>query len=172
MEFALLYAVTMLYSIAGFDDDDEDKGAQWKKVKSLSGPLPFPGVVEDPENPFNFEGFLRQHALLLLMNIRAENEQFIPLPTHGLSDLSKMRDNMFIVLSPSFDMVIKMLSNIDRSKDDFYQKDTGGPYSWQKEGSWKIWNDIGKMFGLSGQSVSPGSGAEKFQRYRQQARKR
>ena len=172
MEFALLYAVTMLYSIAGFDDDDEDKGAQWKKVKSLSGPLPVPGVVEDPENPFNFEGFLRQHALLLLMNIRAENEQFIPLPTHGLSDLSKMRDNMFIVLSPSFDMVIKMLSNLDRSKDDFYQKDTGGPYSWQKEGSWKIWNDIGKMLGLTGQSVSPGSGAEKFQRYRQQARKR
>jgi hypothetical protein len=41
--------------------------------------------------------------------------------------------------------------------DKALYKQEVGPYSWQKEGSYKIWNHIGQIFGLSGKNVIPPS---------------
>jgi len=186
-EFVMLNAlIYLMMAWYGFEDDDDDK---WEKLRAKSGPLPMPFVDSErfEDRPFNFggwpftddQGWIDNHALLLLMNIRAENEQFIPLPGYGLSDLTKMRENMWIVLNPTLDAITKMLQNetiISAEESDYY-KDDAGPYTWQSggddfEGSWKGYNVIGKMFGWSGQSTDPGTGMERFWEYRQQARKR
>ena len=41
-----------------------------------------------------------------------------------------------------------------RSEDAVYSQDVG-PYSFQKEGKYKLWNRLGKIFGVSGKNASP-----------------
>ena len=50
-----------------------------------------------------------------------------------------------------------------------YAKDVG-PYSWQKKGSNKFWNVLGKTFGISGSTVDPAVGIQNFSTVRQRFR--
>ena len=40
------------------------------------------------------------------------------------------------------------------SKKAIYQQDVG-PYSWQEEGNYKVYNHLGALIGLSGKNAAP-----------------
>ena len=46
---------------------------------------------------------------------------------------------------------LHLLSNDNRA---YYTRDVG-PYSWQKEGAPKIFNDFGYLFGFTGNQIDP-----------------
>ena len=169
LEFAMLNLTVLAYGLVGYNDDDEDR---WKKMKKLSGPLP--GFFVEDDREFKLGGYLQQHLLYLLMNIRAENEQFIPLSKYGLKDLSQMKNVSSVVFGPTTDTYVKIITDMNEEffgegKKSRYKKDVG-PYVWQKEDSFKIWNNAFKAFGITGSSMDPYLGARNFNSFRQRFR--
>jgi hypothetical protein len=161
MLLAINLAMTLLF---GWDPDDDDK---YEKLRARSGALPFPFVPTDPKRPdFNGWGFLENHMLFLLMNVRAENEQFLPLPKIGLDDYTAMLDLKSIAFGPTvqtyqqlIDDAIDIMAGNERAK---YTRDVG-PYAWQKDDSHKIWAHIAGMLTFKGSSVDPAVGIKNFQ---------
>jgi hypothetical protein len=148
--YVLYLAISMMF---GFDPDDEDK---YEKLRDKSGPLPFLGVRD--EGDFDFKGYMENHAMLLLMNIRAENGQFMPLPGLGLNEYMEHLNFKSIAVGPTLDAYTDILEDLlyMATGDDSarYARDAG-PYRWQSEGEYKIWNRMARVFGLTGSSVDP-----------------
>ena len=154
---AISYAVFLLF---GFDDNDDEK---WDKLKAMSGPMPFPFV--ESENEFNPVGFAKLHALNLLMQVRAENEQFLPLPGVGLDDYLNLTDLKSIALGPTTDTwtaAITDLYNIAVNNEDAYYTRDVGPYVFQKKESPKLLAKLAKILGFTGSAVDPAKGIQSF----------
>jgi hypothetical protein len=158
-EMGMLIALPLVMSLLlGWDPDDEDRFA---KLRNKSGALPFIFSADDPNREFNLSGWFENHALLLLMNIRAENEQFVPLPGYGLSSLTSMIDLKSIVFTPtikSYKQIIENSADIAMGGSKSYYKRTVGPYDWQQEGSNKIISMLAKMAGFTGSAIDPAKG--------------
>lgn len=159
----LILMSTLLPAMFGWDDSDEDRYA---KLRAKSGALPFLFTEDDPSRPFDMGGWLSNHALLMLMQTRGENDQFLPFPSLGLNDYKQWLDVKSMVFGPTLKTYMDisqdlgyMLTGDDKA---YYQKDVGA-YSWQKEDEAKIWNHIAKAFGLSGSSMDPASAVKSYQ---------
>jgi len=170
-EVGSLVAINLIMGLAlGWDPDDDDK---YEKLRQRSGALPFPMVPEDPDRPFNGWGYLENHMLYLAMNVRAENEQFIPLPGYGLDDYSAMLDMKSIAFGPTvqtYKDIFEDALDIIQGDESAYYKRQVGPYEYQQEGGAKIWAHIGRTIGLSGSSIDPAKGIKGFQSVQARAR--
>lgn len=164
-EVSALLAMSMLLGpLFGWDPDDEDR---YEKLREKSGAMPFLGMTEeDAGYPFHMSGFLSNHALNLMMQVRAENEQFLPLPGFGLDDFGTYLDIKSIAAGPTLIKYGKILNDIALLVADdqraYYQRDVG-PYRWQQEESAKIWNHLLGTIGLTGSSTSPDVTIKNFQ---------
>lgn len=170
-EVGSLVALNLIMGLAlGWDPDDENK---FEKLRDRSGAMPFPMVPEDPDRPFNGWGYLENHMLYLAMNVRAENEQFIPLPGYGLDDYSAMLDMKSIAFGPTvqtYKDIFEDALDIVQGDESAYYKRQVGPYEYQQEGGAKIWAHIGRTMGLSGSAVDPAKGIKSFQSFQARAR--
>ena len=162
--FALDIAQIMIVSaiaamIFGYDDDDEDR---FNKLKAKSGAL--------GDEDFRLDGWLSNHALVLLLKTQSENQSFIPLPRLGLNNYLDLAGTTSIAFGPTITAAAQLLTDLamhampGENEHLYYQRDTG-PYSWQKEGSAKIWNHLFTTAGFSGSQVSPIKGLQSFETF-------
>ena len=159
----LLIMSSLLGPLFGWDGDDEDR---FEKLKAKSGPFPSFFVEDDPNRPFSFEGWLSNHALMMMSKVRAENDQFLPFPGLGLNDYKEMLDLKSIVFGPTLKnylSAVQSLGYLATGDDKAYYKKDVGPYEWQKEDETKLWNYIGKSIGISGSSLDPATSFKTFQ---------
>jgi len=167
-EMGLLIVLSALTAFMwGWDDDDEDR---YEKLRARSGHLPWP-FTEDAS--FNLGGWISLHTMNLAMQVRAENEQFIPWIGFGLDDLASFTDLKSLAFGPTTDSYITILgdiSDIVTGSDTQYYKRRVGPYDWQQEGSRKIWNHFFKMFGVNGAALSPADAITNFDKAKRLSR--
>jgi hypothetical protein len=163
---AMMQAITEVAAISfmglligflfGWDDEDEER---YEKIRQRSGALPIPGVAEDFDREFNLPGFMGLHLQNLMMQVKAENEQFIPWPGYGLGNVRTVLDLKSIAFGPTIDTYGKILQNVaywaDDSDKQFYKRRVG-PYEWQDQGGRKLWASIAKMLSLTGSNIDPG----------------
>lgn len=155
VDLVQIFAISAIAALLfGYDDDDDDKIA---KMKAKSGAL--------GDDDFRLDGWLSQHALLLLLKTQQENQSFIPLPGFGLKNYIDFSSSTSLAFGPTITGGAKLLTQLSRhalpgEDDDLYYKRDMGPYPWQKEGEAKIWTTFGNMVGFSGTQVSPGKGLE------------
>jgi soluble cytochrome b562 len=137
MEGLLLFILASIVGswMFGYDPEDEER---WAKIKA--------------RGETNI-GYLENHLLYLLMMTQVENQAFFP----GLG--TKAMFNYFgsttIATQNTIKVYIKIMGNLwDMSLDNpdaVYSQDVG-PYSWQKKGKYKLWNNIGTMYGVKGKN--------------------
>lgn len=148
--------------LGGFDPDDPDR---YEKLREKSGPLPLLGISPD-EDPFKLAGFLQVHAGLLMMQIKAENEQFAFWKPKQV--LEPMLDLKSIGFGPTLNAYMNIGSdivNMIEGSDKAYYTKRVGPYIWQQEGGAKIWSHAAKMWGINASSVSPADALKNFQTF-------
>jgi LysM repeat protein len=134
--------VTYLF---GYSSGDEDRFAKMKMRQERYG----------------VGGWLANHALYQLMMVQRENQSFIPIPGVGMDEWLDFTETSSIVVGPTLSLYSKIVTDLGlilTGNDKAVYKQEVGPYSWQKEGSYKIWNHIGQIFGLSGKNVIPPAG--------------
>ena len=152
--FVTLAAGMLIKLLFGYDDDDEDR---FEKLRQKSGSMPLPFTNESPYE-FNFGGYMSNQALFLAKATLNENTAFLPFPGMGLDDYRAILDFNSIAFGNTLSNYVKILDNLTGmmfgDEGAYYKKDIG-PYAWQDEGSAKIWNYIGKSFGLSGSQTDP-----------------
>jgi hypothetical protein len=165
IEIGSLFMMGFLMAmIWGWDPDDEDR---YEKLRARTGHLGFFGLTAEnkPGNEFDLGGFISLHSLNLMMQIRSENEQFIPWPGYGIDNMSTIVDLKSLIFGPTTDtygQVLQDFGNIwNDSPRQFYQRRTG-PYEWQQKGGRQLWAHIAKSFGLTGQSLDPAQGITNF----------
>ncbi len=163
-EIAVLMIMSMLLpALFGYDPDDEDRYA---KLRKKSGPMPFLFVDEDPTRPFDMGGWLGNHMLLMIAQIRGENDQFLPFPGFGANDYEQYTDIKSLVMGPT----IKSLFNITEDlgymvtgDERAYYKRNVGSYSFQDEDSLKLWSHLAKTVGLTGGTIDPAVAMKNYQ---------
>lgn len=163
-EIGVLMLMSMLLpALMGYDPDDEDRYA---KLRRKSGPLPFLFVDDDPNRPFDMGGWLGNHMLLMVSQIRGENDQFLPAPGFGLNDYEQYLDIKSLVMGPT----IKSLFNVSQDlgymvtgDERAYYKRNVGSYSFQDEDSLKLWSHMAKMVGLTGGTIDPAVAMKNYQ---------
>jgi len=163
VEVGQLIGMTLIANLF-FDWDSDDKD-RYEKLRAKSGALPFPGV-EDPNHPFEVSGFLSNQSLNLLMQIRAENQQWLPIPGLGLKDYVQALDWKSVMLGPTIAAYTNMaqdLTNAAVGNEAAYYKRDVGPYQWQKEESAKFWNHLAKTVGITGTTMDPVMAIKNFQ---------
>ena len=167
-EIASVVLLGIMYSwLFDFDPDDEEK---YEKLRQKSGPLPFPFVGEDSEHPFHPGGWMSNQMLQVMMQVRAENDQWLPFPGFGMDNYAQQLALKSFAYGPTIESYVKILSDLymmgtgdDRSD---YMRDIG-PYDWQKADSEKIWNHAFKMFGITGSTMDPVLAIKNFQSWQQ-----
>jgi len=169
-EFALLLLVSAIIALAfGWDPDDDDE-ERYKKLRKKSGALPWFGIEDDSSRQFNVAGWLELHALNLMIQIRAENEQFLPIPEKilgfgGIDNYFEMVDLKSIVAGPTTDSWQQMFDDaiaILRGEEGAYYSRDVGPYDFQKKGAAKIEAKIARMLGFTGSTMDPANAIQKF----------
>jgi len=166
-EMVMLFITGTLIGLMGYDEDDPDRN---KKLRKLSGNLQIPFLTEKGKNEadFNMGGFIQQHATLGLLNIKAENKQFIPFPGYGLNSYFEMFKSQSIAIDPFLGTVISTLDELVGlslgHKSSYYKRDMG-PYAWQKKEDAKIFNNIFKVMGLTGGTLDPSKAADNVQKF-------
>lgn len=163
-EIGALYVMGLLIgSMWGWDDDDEDR---FKKLRERSGPI----GSED----FDLGGFMSLHSMNLMMQIRAENEQFIPWPpSRAVDNVSTMIDLKSLAFGPTTDAyadIAEDLGNMWEGNDKQFYKRQVGPYEWQDKGGSKLWNHVFKSFGITGTSIDPATAITNFQKNQARAK--
>lgn len=172
-EIVLMIALIQLYqSLFDWDPDDEDR---FEKLRKKSGAMPFFGLVpEDPDRPFELDGWLSNHMLNLMMQIRSENDQWIVWPGMGLENYQTAIDVQSYAYGPTIEAYFKLINDLWLAGTDddraYYQRDIGA-YSWQKEDSFKFWNHLLKAFGLTGSFLDPATAIKSFVSMQQPGRK-
>jgi hypothetical protein len=161
-EVATLFLVGMLSAmiLGGFDPDDPDR---YQKLREKTGPLHIPGVSEE-EDPFNFGGFMQVHAGLLMMQIKAENEQLAFW--HPKAVLAPFTDLKSIGFGPTLDSYFSAgtdIVNMFEGSDKAYYARRMGPYEWQQQGGAKLWSHIARMYGINASSIDPVTALKNFQ---------
>lgn len=159
----LILMGTLLPALFGWDPDDEDR---YKKLRANSDALPFFYVEDDPHRDFDLGGWLSNHALLMLMQTRGENDQFLPFPGLGINDYKQWLDIKSMVFGPTLKTYADIAQDVGYlvTGDDkaYYQKDVGA-YKWQQQDEAKIWNHIAKAIGVTGSSIDPAVAIKNFQ---------
>lgn len=150
----ILLNAILIRMLFGFDMDDDDK---YEKLRNRSGPMQ--GLMVDDDNPaFHFDGFMANHALLILLKTKSNAESWIPLPGAGLDDYVQKLELKSAVYGTTFEAYFKILNMlIPTLKDEpvaFYKRDIG-PYSFQKEGGSKLANYFFKSIGITGNNIDP-----------------
>lgn len=137
----------LLKSLWGYDDDDLKKTKA--RVKARSGDL--------GDADFKFWGWTQNQALVVTIGTLTETETWSN-PTLFVPQLK----TQYLSWGPIYDRGIKMpiqivshaTGSIIGKKTAFYSKKVG-PYWFQQKGSSKMWMDLGNLFGLTGNTVSP-----------------
>jgi LysM repeat protein len=135
---ALGLAVGMLF---GYDPDDPDR---FKKLR------------ENQEN--STFGWMENHMIYQLIMVQRENSAFIPVPMLGLDDWIKFGDVTSIVTGPTIKLYSKILMDVlymATGDERAAYKQDAGPYSWQEEGNYKLWNHLMSLFGIKGKNYDP-----------------
>lgn len=135
----LAMAVTLIF---GYDPGDEDR---FEKMRNR-------------EDQYGAFGWASNHVLYQLIMIKKENESFIPLPGIGLNDWLDYTANSTIVTGPTIDVygkIIEDLWNMSTGNEKAVYKREVGPYPWQQEDNYKLWNHLGSIFGIKGKTKSP-----------------
>ena len=149
--------LSVIVPMLGFDPEDPDR---YEKMRQRSGNLPFFGLApEDPDHPWNMGGWLTNHAILMALQVRAENETFIPFPGFGLDNyyetFTDASSLSFGATLGSYKYMME-LAYMEATGNRYarYQKDSG-PYKWQKEGGSKFWTEFWKSLGFTGGTLDP-----------------
>ena len=139
MLFFMGLAITYLF---GYDPGDEDR---FEKMRMR-------------QEKYGTAGWLVNHMLYQMIMVQKENRSMIPLPYVGLKDWLDFTSTSTIVVGPTLDLYSKLIVDFGQiltgNEKAVYKQDVG-VYSWQKQGSYKIWNHLGSIFGLSGKSALP-----------------
>jgi len=131
-----------------------------------------PGSVADERYDFKTVGFIQNQLLSLAMQVRAENEQFLPLPRFGLDEYIGMLNVKSMATGPTVEIYQEMFQHAlghATGSDDVYYKKGVGPYKWQQEGGSKFITRFWKMFGITGSTIDPVKyiqSTEAFRNYR------
>ncbi|TXI90753.1 MAG: hypothetical protein E6Q36_00825 [Chryseobacterium sp.] len=156
-EGGMLYLMSFLMgALWGWDEDDEDR---YKKLRARSGPI----GSED----FDLGGFLSLHALSLMMQVRSENEQFLPFPGYGIDNISTVVDLKSLAFGPTTDtygQIGEDIANWWEGGDAQFYKRKVGPYSWQDQGGRKLWAHLAKSIGITGTTIDPATAITNFQK--------
>ena len=137
MEGLLLFLLAMVIGswVFGYDPEDEER---WDKIEAR-------GVTNI--------GHYQNHLLYLLIMTKVENQAFVP--GFGTKAMINYFGSTTIATTNTIEIYAKIMENLwDMSfsnPDAAYQQDVG-PYSWQKKGKYKIWNNIGVMYGVKGKN--------------------
>lgn len=171
-EVGMLMLTTALMSLLfGWDPEDEDRYA---KLRARSGAAGFLGLTGDNKegNEFNLLGYMELHSLQLLMQVRAENEQF-NLLTGGIAQYNSLLDIKSVALGPTTDSYVKLWDDWKKimtgDPKAYYTRDVG-PYKWQEQGGSKFTNHFLKTFGMTGSSLDPALAIQNFQSYQAKVR--
>ena len=124
----------------GYDEDDEDRFEKLRKRQKEWGAL----------------GYLSNHLLLQVLAVKSENELFVPFV--GFDDFANLLDQTSLATGPVIGNSIKILQDlymIATGDDGAIYKQDVGPYWWQEEGDYKLWNHIGGVFGVKGKNYDP-----------------
>jgi LysM repeat protein len=139
-EGAMLAALGLIAGfVFGYDDEDEERFEKMKKREEVYGPM----------------GWLANHLLYQTLAVQSEAELFIPIVG---------TDELYSFIKPTSYAGGPLIGNSIKAVKDSFNAVTGdesaiytqdvGPYSWQEEGDYKFWNDIGGMFGVKGRNRS------------------
>ena len=123
----------------GFSGDDEDR---FQKLK-------------EREAKYGYAGWVANHMLYQIIMVQKENSTMTPLGVGEWLDFTKTSN---IVMGPTLDLYLKIFKDLGymlTGSDKAIYKQEVGPYSWQEEGRYKLWNHLGSIFGLSGKNLSP-----------------
>jgi hypothetical protein len=152
---ALIVLSATMGLLFGYDPDDPDRFA---KLRAKSGAL--------GSDDFELQGWLSNHTLNMVMQVRNENETFIPWPGFGLDDYLQLKDVTSIAFGATLntygEIVVDVLNTIKQDPSAYYKQDIG-IYPWQKKGSNKTWQDIAKMFGITSGSMDPVGTIRRFE---------
>jgi hypothetical protein len=164
-ETLMLLALSLLLApLFGWDPKDKDK---YNKLREKSGSLPFLGLTEeDPAHPFDFSGWMSNQGLQLAMQVRAENEQFVPWPQFGLDDYAGLLDLKSLAFGPTLNAYQKIFTlGVQTATDNpnAYYRRRIGPYRWQQEGGSKMVTYLAKALGMTGSSLDPTMAIKNFQ---------
>ena len=128
--------------VFGYDPDDEDR---FDKIKAR-------------EENYGAVGWLGNHLLYQIVMVRKENTTMIPLPGLGAEEWLNFADTTNLVMGPTLELylnILKDFGNILFNSDDAVYSQEVGPYSFQQEGEYKLYNRLAKIFGISGKNASP-----------------
>jgi hypothetical protein len=133
-------AITLIF---GWDPQDEDRFQKLAKR----------------EEDYGYFGWMGNHMLYQLIATKRENQSFIPLPwVGGLEEWYKYGDATSIAFGPTIGLYLKILADLGYmatgSEKAVYRQESG-PYPWQEEGDYKLWNHILSIYGIKGKNLSP-----------------
>ena len=171
-EVGMLMTTLMLASLLfGWDPEDDER---YVKLRAKSGALGFLGLTaDDPDREFDLLGYMELHSLHLLMQVRAENEQF-NLLTGGLKQYNSLLDIKSVVFGPTTDSYVQLWDDLKKTATGdpkaYYSRKVG-PYEWQEQGGSKFLNHFAKTFGLTGSSLDPALAIQNFQSYQSKVRR-
>jgi len=123
--------------------------------------------TENHSSPFRPENWFKMQALRLILRIENEERTFNPTQGGftGLSILtlqSPLADGGAVKeMWEISDAVIDLLSG----SDDAYIKKAPGPYVWQEEERFKMWNLFGRLVGFKGDILYPPNVIKREKRY-------
>jgi len=131
----------------GYDGGDDER---FEKLKALSGPL--------GSDNFKVDGWLTQHAIYQMKAVFGETTTFIPIPGLGEQEILDVGTVSNVLLGRGIGNYTNLLMDLyyistgdERAQ---YRRDMG-PFPWQDKGDYKIYNHIGKMFGVKGKFWDP-----------------
>ena len=136
----------------GYDPGDEDRFAKMRAR----------------EEDYGVFGYMSNHLLYQFIAVKTENEAFIPLPGVGLADWLEFTNNTTIAFGPTLGNYAKIFNDFRLmafgSQKAVYSQDAG-PYPWQAEGKYKLWNHIGATFGAKGKNYDPITAIKKMETF-------
>jgi hypothetical protein len=103
---------------------------------------------------FNAGGWLVNHALVSALGTRQEALTFINPREYVNIIYSGGAPTLGPIVDKYKDFAYDGYYILSNDSRGYYTRDVG-PYSWQQEGSAKIFNDLGYLFGLTGSQVDP-----------------
>jgi hypothetical protein len=140
-EIGGIIIISLLMSMLfGYDAGDEDR---FEKMR-------------DREEEYGLLGTLSNHALYQLMMIKQENESFIPVL--GFDEWVSYTKTVSIATGPTLDLYVKIMNDLGAmafGSDKAVYKKGVGPYPWQEEGRYKLWNHLFSIFGIKGKTYDP-----------------
>jgi hypothetical protein len=133
----------MIAYLFGYDPDDEDR---FEKMRERSGDL----LSDD----FNAGGWLINHSLVSALGTKQEALTFLNPREYVNLIYSGGAPTLGPIVDKYKDFAYDGYYVLSNDSRGFYTRDVG-PYKWQQEGSAKIFNDLGYLFGLTGSQVDP-----------------